>query len=137
MTLLHVVSPPAGPLLDALGDSYAAGCEGSAFYALQSCLNHSCRPNAHAFKRDGQDTDGAAVILAKRTIAAGEEVGPSSPCSTAPVSTPRSHPLQPLCMLRAVACSCSCSPNQRAWLFCSSAVCCMLLQWLHAVALAG
>lgn len=25
---------------------------GSGFYALQSCLNHSCRPNAKAFKRD-------------------------------------------------------------------------------------
>lgn len=64
----------AGPLLDALGESYDAGCEGSAFYALQSCLNHSCGPNAHAFKRDGRDTDGAAVILAKRSVAAGEEV---------------------------------------------------------------
>ena len=67
--------PGAGPLLDALGESYAAGCEGSAFYALQSCLNHSCRPNARAFTRDGRDTNGAAVILAKRAIAAGEEVG--------------------------------------------------------------
>lgn len=25
---------------------------GTAFYPLQSCMNHSCCPNAHAFKRD-------------------------------------------------------------------------------------
>ena len=64
----------AEPLLDGLGDSYDAACEGSCFYALQSCLNHSCAPNAHAFKRKDVDTDGSAVILAKRDIAAGEEV---------------------------------------------------------------
>ena len=64
----------AEPLLDSLGDSYAAACEGSCFYALQSCCNHSCAPNAHAFKRRGVDTDGSAVILAKEDIAAGGEV---------------------------------------------------------------
>ena len=36
--------PHAEPLLDAVGDSYDAGCEGSAFYALQSCLNQQLRP---------------------------------------------------------------------------------------------
>jgi hypothetical protein len=25
---------------------------GSAFFALQSCINHSCIPNTKAFKRD-------------------------------------------------------------------------------------
>ncbi len=65
---------PAGPLLDGLGDSYDAACEGSCFYALQSCLNHSCAPNAHAFKRKDVDTDGSAVILAKQDIADGDEV---------------------------------------------------------------
>ena len=49
-------------------------CEGTAFYALQSCINHSCSPNAHAMKRDGMDEDGAAVILAKRGLAVGEEI---------------------------------------------------------------
>jgi hypothetical protein len=38
--------------LDALGDDYAAYCQGSAFFALQSCINHSCTPNTKAFKRD-------------------------------------------------------------------------------------
>ena len=64
----------AGPLLAALGDEEVPACEGTAFYALQSCINHSCSPNAHAMKRDGQDEDGAAVILAKRDIVAGEEL---------------------------------------------------------------
>ena len=64
----------AGPLLDALGETYDAACEGSAFYALQSCCNHSCAPNAYAFKRAQVDTDGSAVVLAKRAIASGEEV---------------------------------------------------------------
>jgi hypothetical protein len=68
------VAHTAEPLLDILDKSYDAGCEGSAFYVIQSCCNHSCSPNAHAFKRDGQDTDGAAVVLAKRAIPAGEEV---------------------------------------------------------------
>ena len=64
----------AGPLLRALGYADPPACEGSAFHALQSCLNHSCAPSAHAMKRDGADEDGAAVILAKRRIARGEEV---------------------------------------------------------------
>ena len=48
----------AGGLLDALSQFEEDGCEGNAFYTLQSCLNHSCVPNAHAFKRD-EDTDGS------------------------------------------------------------------------------
>ncbi|XP_073150876.1 histone-lysine N-methyltransferase ATXR2 isoform X2 [Henckelia pumila] len=40
------------PFLDALGDDYAISCEGTAFFPLQSCINHSCIPNAKAFKRD-------------------------------------------------------------------------------------
>ncbi|CAM6078619.1 unnamed protein product [Sphagnum tenellum] len=59
--------------LDALGDDYAAYCQGSAFFALQSCINHSCTPNAKAFKRD-QDNDGQAVLLATRHIRRGEEI---------------------------------------------------------------
>eukprot|EP00850_Spirogloea_muscicola_P020828 SM000228S07368 [mRNA] locus=s228:1835:3957:+ [translate_table: standard] len=57
------------PLLDVLGDDFGEPCEGmttfcclsvarqlllrgrTAFYVLQSCANHSCVPNAHAFKR--------------------------------------------------------------------------------------
>ena len=63
----------AGPISEALGDTYDQACEGSAFYALQSCINHSCDPNAHAMKGP-EDEDGCAVVLAKRDIAAGEEV---------------------------------------------------------------
>jgi hypothetical protein len=37
-------------LLDALGDAYTAPAEGTAFYTLQSCANHSCAPNAHTLK---------------------------------------------------------------------------------------
>ncbi|EFN50876.1 hypothetical protein CHLNCDRAFT_141673 [Chlorella variabilis] len=62
----------AGPFVDALPDELP-GCEGNAFYALHSCFNHSCDPNAEAFKRD-EDEDGGAVILALRDIQAGEEV---------------------------------------------------------------
>lgn len=36
-------------------DEWAA--VGNAFYSLQACLNHSCVPNAHAFKRD-EDING-------------------------------------------------------------------------------
>ena len=71
---LALLPAAAEPLLDVLGDSYAAGCEGSCFYALQSCMNHSCDPNTHAYKRAGVDTDGSAIILAKRAIEAGEEI---------------------------------------------------------------
>lgn len=62
----------AAPFTDALPED-VPGCEGNAFYALHSCCNHSCVPNAEAFKRD-EDDDGSAVILALRDIAAGEEV---------------------------------------------------------------
>lgn len=48
-------------------------CLGNAFYSLQACLNHSCVPNARAFKRD-QDKNGNAVILAVGEISPGEEI---------------------------------------------------------------
>ncbi|KAK9133571.1 hypothetical protein Scep_013099 [Stephania cephalantha] len=61
------------PILDALGDDYSVCCQGSAFFPLQSCMNHSCQPNAKAFKRD-EDRDGQATIIALRTILKGEEI---------------------------------------------------------------
>ncbi|CAK9315588.1 unnamed protein product [Citrullus colocynthis] len=61
------------PLLDALGDSYSICCQGTAFFPLQSCMNHSCYPNAKAFKRE-EDRDGQATIIALRPIHPGEEV---------------------------------------------------------------
>ncbi|TYJ98309.1 histone-lysine N-methyltransferase ATXR2 isoform X2 [Cucumis melo var. makuwa] len=60
------------PLLDALGDSYSICCQGTAFFPLQSCMNHSCYPNAKAFKRE-EDRDGQATIIAVRPIHPGEE----------------------------------------------------------------
>lgn len=61
------------PILDALGEDYSTCCEGTAFFPLQSCLNHSCCPNAKAFKRD-EDRDGQAIIIALRSISKGEEI---------------------------------------------------------------
>ncbi|EYU24807.1 hypothetical protein ABFS82_13G019400 [Erythranthe guttata] len=59
--------------LDALGDDYSISCEGTAFFPLQSCMNHSCIPNAKAFKRE-EDRDGQAIIVALRPILKGEEI---------------------------------------------------------------
>ncbi|KAG8364608.1 hypothetical protein BUALT_Bualt18G0015200 [Buddleja alternifolia] len=59
--------------LDALGEDYSVSCEGTAFFPLQSCMNHSCIPNAKAFKRE-EDRDGQATILALRPIIKGEEI---------------------------------------------------------------
>ncbi|CAB4304710.1 unnamed protein product [Prunus armeniaca] len=61
------------PFLDALGDDYSVCCQGTAFYPLQSCMNHSCSPNAKAFKRE-EDRDGQATIIALKPISKGEEV---------------------------------------------------------------
>ncbi|CAN6457989.1 unnamed protein product [Victoria cruziana] len=61
------------PLLDTLGDDYAISCEGTAFFPIHSCMNHSCCPNTKAFKRD-EDKDGQATIIAVRPISRGEEV---------------------------------------------------------------
>ncbi|XP_009601528.1 histone-lysine N-methyltransferase ATXR2 isoform X1 [Nicotiana tomentosiformis] len=61
------------PILDALGDDYSICCQGTAFFPLQSCMNHSCRPNAKAFKRE-EDRDGQATIIALQPIAKGEEI---------------------------------------------------------------
>ena len=63
----------AGPLLDALDKSYDTPCEGTAFYSLQSCINHSCDPSAQALKGD-DDLDGQAVIVIKRPVGKGDEV---------------------------------------------------------------
>lgn len=51
---------PTGPYLQGLPEE-VPGCEGNAFYALHSCLNHSCEPSVHAFKRE-QDVDGAGDL---------------------------------------------------------------------------
>lgn len=59
--------------LDALGDDYSVPCQGTAFFPLQSCMNHSCYPNAKAFKRE-EDRDGQATIIALRPICKEEEV---------------------------------------------------------------
>ncbi|CAM8995718.1 unnamed protein product [Rhodiola kirilowii] len=61
------------PVLDALGEDYTNLCQGTAFYPLQSCMNHSCCPNAKAFKRE-EDRDGLATIIAARPIHKGEEI---------------------------------------------------------------
>lgn len=61
------------PLLDALDDEYDVPCQGTAFFPLQSCFNHSCCPNIKAFKRD-EDKDGQAVLLATRPIKIGEQI---------------------------------------------------------------
>ncbi|MED6207010.1 Histone-lysine N-methyltransferase atxr2 [Stylosanthes scabra] len=61
------------PILDALGEDYSVCCQGTAFFPLQSCMNHSCCPNAKAFKRD-EDRDGQATIIAVRSIRKGEEI---------------------------------------------------------------
>ncbi|KAL6554066.1 hypothetical protein OROMI_019739 [Orobanche minor] len=61
------------PLLDALGDDYSVSCQGTAFFPLQSCMNHSCIPNAKAFKRE-EDRDGQATIIALRPIIEEEEI---------------------------------------------------------------
>ncbi|KAK1407344.1 hypothetical protein QVD17_38958 [Tagetes erecta] len=61
------------PFFDALGEGYSVCCEGTAFFPIQSCMNHSCCPNAKAFKRD-EDRDGQATIIACKHIKKGEEV---------------------------------------------------------------
>ncbi|RYR04419.1 hypothetical protein Ahy_B06g084139 isoform B [Arachis hypogaea] len=61
------------PYLDALGEDYSVCCLGTAFFPLQSCMNHSCSSNAKAFKRD-EDRDGQATIIAVRLIRKGKEV---------------------------------------------------------------
>lgn len=61
------------PVLDALGDDYSICCQGTAFFPLQSCMNHSCIPNAKAFKRE-EDRDGQATIIALKPISKGEEI---------------------------------------------------------------
>lgn len=61
------------PILDALGEDYSICCQGTAFFPVQSCMNHSCCPNAKAFKRE-EDKDGQVTIIAVHQIQKGEEV---------------------------------------------------------------
>ena len=78
----------AAPLRAALGGDAgleAAAVQGTAFYALQSCCNHSCDPAAEA---EG-DPAGAARIVAKRGIAEGEEVTLSYVDEAAPLEARR------------------------------------------------
>lgn len=61
------------PILDALGEDYSICCQGTAFFPVQSCMNHSCCPNAKAFKRE-EDKDGQVTIIAVHQIQKEEEV---------------------------------------------------------------
>ena len=61
------------PLLDALDTGYCTPCEGSGFFALQSCLNSDCDPNV-APTKDDCDVDGKCVLVAKRDINENEEL---------------------------------------------------------------
>ena len=65
--------PMAGPLLDALDTGYDTPCEGTGFFALQSCVNSDCDPNVAPLK-DEEDRDGACVLVAKRDVKCGEEL---------------------------------------------------------------
>ena len=47
--------------------------EGTAFYAVQSCINHSCQPSAHALRSE-DDPNSFAVIIATQDIPLGDEV---------------------------------------------------------------
>ena len=62
-----------GPLLDALDTGYCTPCEGTGFFALQSCVNSDCDPCVTPLKDDG-DRDGSCVLVAKRAIKKGEEL---------------------------------------------------------------
>jgi hypothetical protein len=54
----------AGDVIELLGDNGESGaCEGNAYYSLQACINHSCLPNAHAFKRDDDDDGRGEMVL--------------------------------------------------------------------------
>ncbi|KAI5395775.1 Histone-lysine N-methyltransferase atxr2 [Lathyrus oleraceus] len=64
------------PIPNALGEDYSTCCEGTAFFPLQSCMNHSCCPNAKAFKRD-EDRDGQATIIALLVLFSCENPKPS------------------------------------------------------------
>ena len=61
------------PLLDALDAGYATHLDGTGFFPLVACINHSCDPSLASTKGE-KDVDGRAVLVATRDIAAGEEL---------------------------------------------------------------
>ena len=65
----------AAPILEVLGEAAdgEAHCEGTGFFALQSCMNHSCNPTAASLKSE-DDADGAAVVVALTDLGPGEEI---------------------------------------------------------------
>ncbi|KAJ9521056.1 hypothetical protein QJQ45_022775 [Haematococcus lacustris] len=64
------VQRQTGRWLDALDRWYDTCCEGTGFYCLQSCANHSCAPSAAT---EGL-ASGATALLALKDLAPGEEV---------------------------------------------------------------
>jgi len=48
--------------------------EGSGFYRIHSCFNHSCDPNCRVLLPRGDHENAQAIVQATRTIASGEEL---------------------------------------------------------------
>ena len=61
------------PLLDALDAGYATHLDGTGFFPLVACINHSCDPSLASTKGE-RDVDGKAVLVATRDIQQGEEL---------------------------------------------------------------
>ena len=78
------------PLLDALDASYDAPCQGTGFFALQSCVNSDCDPNVAPIKEDA-DVDGRCVLVARRDIREGEELTMCYVDESADVATRRAE----------------------------------------------
>ena len=47
--------------------------DGNGLYLIQSCMNHSCSPNAELLK-ESEDKDGQVVVKAKKDICSGEQI---------------------------------------------------------------
>ncbi|GMH37389.1 hypothetical protein BSKO_05262 [Bryopsis sp. KO-2023] len=70
----HKTLHSLGIVKDLLSEAAEFPLEGTGYFPITCCINHSCVPNAMAIRRTGEDKDRNVSLISLRNISKGEEI---------------------------------------------------------------